>query len=205
MKTFIISLKIFLFFTILTGIAYPLLVTGIAQVAFHDKANGSLIVNDNHIIGSELIGQKFDTTIYFTSRPSAISYSPMPSGGSNYGLTNLKLKKLVEERKHQFITFNQLDSRDTIPSEMLFGSASGLDPHISQMAALLQVNRIAKARNFNTTQKQKLVQSVKNLTETPQFLVLGEERVNVLLLNLELNKLDQSITKKQIVNKIDIL
>jgi K+-transporting ATPase ATPase C chain len=195
MKTFIISLKIFLFFTILTGIAYPLLVTGIAQVVFNEKANGSLIVKDNQIIGSELIGQKFDTIIYFNSRPSAISYSPMPSGGSNYGLTNLKLKNLVEERKHQFISFNNLDSLATIPSEMLFGSASGLDPHISQMAALLQVDRVAKVRNFNATQKQNLVQCVKNLTETPQFLVLGKERVNVLLLNLELNKLDQSITK----------
>ena len=100
MKTFIISLKIFLFFTILTGIAYPLLVTGIAQVVFHEKANGSLIVKDNQIIGSELIGQKFDTIIYFASRPSAISYNPLPSGGSNYGLTNLKLKNLVDERKH---------------------------------------------------------------------------------------------------------
>ncbi len=197
MKTLIISLKIFLFFTILTGIAYPLLITGIGQVVFHEKANGSLIVKDNQIIGSELIGQNFDSIIYFTSRPSAISYNPLPSGGSNYGLTNLKLKNLVEERKHQFITFNQVDSLDTIPSEMVFGSASGLDPHISQMSALMQVDRVAKARNFNATQKQNLVQSVKNLTETPQFLVLGEVRVNVLLLNLELNRLDQSITNNK--------
>jgi len=197
MKTFIISLKIFLFFTILTGIAYPLLITGIAQVVFHEKANGSLIVKDNRIIGSELIGQNFDTIIYFTSRPSAILYNPLPSGGSNYGLTNLKLKNLVEERKHQFITFNQLDSLVTIPSEMLFGSGSGLDPHISQISALLQVDRIVNARNFNATQKQNLVQSVKNLTETPQFLVLGEERVNVLLLNLELNRLDQSVSNNK--------
>jgi len=80
-----------------------------------------------------------------------------------------------------------------IPKEMLFASASGLDPHISQKAALLQVDRVAKARNFNIIQKQNLVQSVKNLTETPQFKVLGEERVNVLILNLELNKFDQNI------------
>ena len=193
MKTFIISLKLFLFFTILTGISYPLLVTGIAQVVFNEKANGSFIIKDNQIIGSELIGQNFDTIIYFTSRPSAISYNPLPSGGSNYGLTNLKLKNLVEERKQKFITFNQLDTLCTIPSEMLFASASGLDPHISQMSALLQVDRIAKARNFNTIQKQNLVQSIKKNTETPQFLVLGEERVNVLVLNLALNKLDQGI------------
>jgi K+-transporting ATPase ATPase C chain len=192
MKTLIISLRIFLFFTLLTGVIYPLLVTGIAQVFYPAKANGSFIISGNQIIGSELIGQQFDSAIFFTSRPSAISYNPLPSGGSNYGLTNLKLKNLVDERKHQFIAFNQLDSLTTIPSEMLFASASGLDPHISQKAALLQVDRVAKARNFNTIQTQNLVQSVKNLTETPQFLVLGEERVNVLVLNLELNKLDKN-------------
>jgi potassium-transporting ATPase KdpC subunit len=197
MKTIIISIKIFLFFTILTGAVYPLLVTGIAQVVFPEKANGSLIVRDNKIIGSELISQQFDTEKYFTPRPSAVSYNPLPSGGSNYGLTNLKLKNLVAERKKQFIDFNQLDSLTEIPSEMLFASASGLDPHISQKAALLQVDRIAKTRNFNTIQKQNLVQSVKNHTEPPQFLVLGEERVNVLILNLELDNLDQNITNNK--------
>jgi K+-transporting ATPase ATPase C chain len=202
MKTIIISLKIFLFFTILTGIMYPLLITGISQVVFPVKANGSLIVIDNKIIGSELIGQQFDSTIYFTSRPSAISYNPLPSGGSNYGLTNVKLKNLVTDRKKQFIVFNKLDSLIVIPAEMLFASASGLDPHISQKAALLQVDRIVKARNFNTIQKQNLVQSIKNLTEPSQFLILGQERVNVLILNLELNKLDQNVIQK---NKIDSL
>jgi len=90
-----------------------------------------------------------------------------------------------------------LDSLTVIPSEMLFASASGLDPHISQKAALLQVDRVAKARNFNTIQKQNLVQFVKNITETPQLFVLGEERVNVLVLNLELNKPDQNITNNK--------
>ena len=104
----------------------------------------------------ELIGQQFDSTIYFSSRPSAISYNPLPSGGSNYGLTNAKLKNLVDGTKKQFIAFNQLDSLTVIPSEMLFASASGLDPHISPEAALLQVDRIAKARNFNNIQKAKL-------------------------------------------------
>jgi potassium-transporting ATPase KdpC subunit len=197
MKTIVISIRIFLFLTILTGVVYPLLVTGIAQVVFHEKANGSLIVRDNKIIGSELIGQYFDAEEYFTSRPSAISYNPLPSGGSNYGLTNLKLKNLVAERKKQFIVFNQLDALTDVPAEMLFASASGLDPQISQKAALLQVDRIARARNFNTIQKQNLVQSVKKLTETPQFLILGEERINVLILNLELDKIDRNITYKK--------
>lgn len=193
MKTLIISLKIFLFFTILTGILYPLFITGIAQIVFPSKANGSLIVKDNKLIGSELIGQQFDSSIYFSSRPSAISYNPLPSGGSNYGLTNVNLKKLVTERRHKFIAFNRLDSLTVIPSEMLFASGSGLDPHISQKAALLQVDRIAGARHFENTQKQKLINCVKDLTESPQFFCFGEERVNVLTLNLELDKLNQNI------------
>jgi potassium-transporting ATPase KdpC subunit len=188
MKTFIISLKIFLLFTVLTGIIYPLLITGIVQVLFPYQANGSLLIKDHKTIGSELIGQQYDSTIYFTSRPSAISYNPLPSGGSNYGLINIKLKNLVAERRQRFIAYNQLDSLTAIPSEMLFASASGLDPNISPKAALLQVNRIAKARSFNDVQKQKLIQCVKDLTEAPQFLVLGEERVNVLLLNLVVDK-----------------
>lgn len=193
MKTLVVALKIFLFFTVLTGIIYPLLVTGIAQLFFPYKANGSLIVKDGTVIGSELIGQKFDTVFYFTSRPSAISYNPLPSGGSNYGLTNAKLLNLVTERKTRFIVFNQLDSLSVIPSEMLFASASGVDPHISQKAALLQTERIAKSRNFNSVKRQNLLQCIRNLTENPQFLVFGEERVNVLVLNLELNRIDQNI------------
>ena len=198
MKIILISLKIFLFFTILTGIIYPLFVTGIAQVIFPLKANGSLIEFDNRAVGSKFIGQQFDSAKYFTSRPSAVSYNPLPSGGSNYGLTNVKLKYLVAERRIHYIAFNQLDSLTDVPSEMLFASASGLDPHISQKAALLQVDRVAQAHKFNTVQKQYLIQSIKDLTEQPQFLFLGEERVNVLILNIELYKMDQNspISKK---------
>jgi len=191
MKTFFIALKIFIFFTILTGIVYPLMVTGIAQLVFPSKANGSLIVKDNKTIGSELIGQQFDSAIYFSSRPSAISYNPLPSGGSNYGLTNVKLKSLVDERKRKFIEFNQLDSTTEIPSEMLFASASGLDPHISQKAALLQLDRIVRVRNFNSGQKQNLEKMITELTESPQFMIFGQERINVLKLNLELDKMAQ--------------
>jgi K+-transporting ATPase ATPase C chain len=189
MKTIFISLKIFLLLTVLTGIIYPLFVTGIAQLIFPGKANGSLIMRDNKIIGSELIGQPFDSIIYFTSRPSAVSYNPLPSGGSNYGLTNAKLKEQVAERKKQFVEFNKLDSLTVIPSEMLFASASGLDPHISAKAALLQVDRIVEARNYTKEQKEVLLHLIKNRTETPQFMILGDERINVLLLNLELDKI----------------
>jgi K+-transporting ATPase ATPase C chain len=197
MKTLIISLKIFLFFTVVTGIIYPLLVTGIAQVAFPAKANGSMVIKDNKTIGSELIGQQFDSVIYFTSRPSAISYNPLPSGGSNLGLTSSKLKNLVTERKLQFISYNNLDSLTEVPSEMLFASASGLDPHISPKAALLQINRIAKARNFSSNQTKALDQLVKKSVEQPQFLFFGEKRINVLALNMELDNMDRNILKSK--------
>lgn len=196
MKTLIISLKAFLFFTVITGIIYPLFVTGIAQIIFPYKANGSLIVRNNQVIGSELIGQQFDSAIYFSSRPSAVSYNPLPSGGSNYGLTNDKLKNLEVERRCNFISFNQLDSLKEVPSEMLFASASGLDPHISPEAAVFQIDRIAKARNFNAIQKQKLVEFVKINSEGPQFFCLGKERVNVLALNLELDEIKGGSTTK---------
>lgn len=194
MKTFITSLRIFLFFTILTGIVYPLFVTGIVRLAFPVQANGSLILKDNKMIGSELIGQQFDSTIYFSSRPSAIVYNPLPSGGSNYGLTNLKLKKLVHERAIQFNAFNGFDSLNVVPSEMLFASASGLDPHISPAAAVLQVDRIVRSRKFDDTRKMKLLNSIKELTEAPQYGFLGIERVNVLALNIELDKIDETKT-----------
>ncbi|MBK6963699.1 MAG: potassium-transporting ATPase subunit KdpC [Bacteroidales bacterium] len=189
MKTLITSIRILLFFTILTGIVYPLFVTGIVQFAFKDKANGSLIVKGNNVIGSKLIGQQFDSTIYFSSRPSAVSYNPLPSGGSNLGITNLKLKRTVEERKLSFIRFNQVDGLTDIPSEMLFASASGLDPHISPKAALLQVDRIAVARKFSSVQRSRLNETIENLTEKPQFYIFGEERINLLMLNIELDKL----------------
>ncbi len=188
MKTLYISLKIFLFFTVLTGIIYPLLITGIAQLTFPAKANGSLIVKNNKIIGSELIGQRFETNIYFTSRPSAISNNPLPSGGSNLSLTNSKLKHSVDSLRGEFILFNHLDTHAEIPSEMLFASASGLDPHISPEAAYLQVERISKARNLNESQKMSLKNYVSSSVNYPQFGLFGESCVNVLLLNLELDQ-----------------
>jgi K+-transporting ATPase ATPase C chain len=188
MKTIGIALRIFLFFTVLTGIVYPLAVTGISQLAFPSKANGSLIVNKHRVIGSELIGQSFDSTAYFNSRPSAIGYQTLPSGGSNLGVTSNKLKVQVEDRKKQFLACNGLGNNAVIPSEMLFASASGLDPHISPQAALLQVNRIAGARHLKAAQKTKLLQLIVQHTEKPQFYCLGQKRVNVLLLNISLDE-----------------
>lgn len=185
----IIALKFLFVMTILTGIIYPLFMTGVAQITFPAKANGSLITKDGKIIGSELIGQKLDSSIYFWSRPSAIDYNPVPSGASNYGPTSKALLKQVTDRRVLFASKNSITDTMSIPKEMIFASASGLDPDISAEAALMQVDRIVKARNFSTAKKQKLLKCIKDLTIAPQFSFLGEERINVLALNLELNKL----------------
>ena len=185
----LISVKIFVLLTVLLGAGYPLLVTGLAQLAFPDKANGSLIRDGNRLVGSELIGQKFDNDLYFSSRPSSTGYNTLPSGGSNLGPTSSKLKQLVADRKIQFREFNQLAGSEDVPSEMLFASASGLDPHISVAAALLQVDRICTVRLFTEMQKKQLLQLVGDLTESPQFGLFGEERVNVLNLNMKLDKI----------------
>lgn len=189
MKTTIIAIRIFLVLTLLCGVAYPLAVTGIAQVFFKGKANGSLIIQAEKIIGSELIGQATDSAKYFSPRPSATSYNTLPSGGSNLGLTSTKLQQQVSERKAAFINFNGLAANAEVPSEMLFASASGLDPHISPEAALLQVDRLARTRNLSSIKKKKLIQLVHKQTEEAQLGILGETRVNVLKLNLALDKM----------------
>jgi len=199
MKQIITSLKMLGIMTVLLGVIYPLFITGIAQLAFPQKANGSLInVNGNLITpyvtkfeprGSEFIGQKIDSVIWFHSRPSATDYNTLPTGASNLALTSKKLYDLVQARKQKFIDENNLPKGAAVPSEMLFASASGLDPHISPEAAKMQIDRISKVRGFSDKQKQQLSALIGQLTETPQFGIFGCARVNVLLLNLELDKM----------------
>ena len=188
-KQAITALKFLLGMTFLTGIIYPLLMTGIAQVSFPTKANGSLVYKDGKIAGSEFIGQQFDSTVYFSSRPSATGYNPVPSSGSNLGPTSIKLSTQVTERRRAFAERNALPDTTAIPVEMLFASGSGLDPHISPEAALLQVNRVSLSRNFTEAQKQQVIQLVKNKTEGPQFFIFGEPRINVFELNLALDNI----------------
>jgi potassium-transporting ATPase KdpC subunit len=185
----IIALKFLLVMTLLTGIIYPLFLTGVAQLAFPVKANGSLLLKDGKIIGSELIGQKFDTSIYFWSRPSATGYNPVPSGASNYGPTSDTLKKQVMARRILFSTKNSITDITSIPKEMIFASGSGLDPHISPESAILQLARVAAARNLDEARKQQIQQLIKNMTEEPQFFVFGEARINVFKLNLALDNI----------------
>jgi potassium-transporting ATPase KdpC subunit len=189
MKTLIVSIKAMLLLSLLTGILYPLLITGIAMAFFPKKANGSLIMKNDTLIGSGLIGQKFSSAVYFHSRPSASGYSALPSGGTNLGPTNHKLLESVLANRKTFLELNDLDSITFIPSEMVFASGSGLDPHISPKAALLQADRVARSRKFSAAQRDKLIRLIENLTEPPQFLMLGEERINILQLNIALDEI----------------
>ncbi|MFH1194168.1 MAG: potassium-transporting ATPase subunit KdpC [bacterium] len=187
MKTIITSSKILLFATIFTGIIYPLLITLIAQLVFPSGANGSLYFKNGKLLGSLLLGQNFTDSTYFHPRPSVIDYNPVPSGASNLGLTSKLLHQQYDERLEKFLVENNLKSGTVVPSEMLFASASGVDPHISKQAAYLQVDRIIKARNFPSSQNQKIIELIDLSVEYPQFGFLGDEVVNVLKLNIKLD------------------
>ncbi len=174
---------------ILTGIVYPGLVTVITSLLFHREAQGSLVESNGVILGSELIGQDFNSPKYFWSRPSINNYNPLPSGGSNLGLLNPLLKNKIIQREQTFLQANNIKEDLYIPPEMVTASASGLDPHISPTAALLQVNRVAKARGMNQNRQDQLVNLINELTEKRQFSLLGEPRINVFLLNLKIDSL----------------
>lgn len=175
------SIRMLVVMTVITGLAYPLIVTGIAQVAFKDQANGSLIYQNEKIVGSSLIGQPFSDPKYFWGRPSATS--PMPyngasSSGSNQGPTNPALKEAVEGR------IKDHGGKTPVPADLVTASGSGLDPHISPAAAEYQIARVAKARGIQESVLKELVQKH---TEARQLGILGEPRVNVLRLNLALD------------------
>jgi K+-transporting ATPase ATPase C chain len=181
-----------LLLTLITGVIYPLVVTGIAQVVFPSQANGSLIIKDGKAIGSELIGQSFDAPKYFWGRLSATGTFPYnafnaenltASSGSNYGPLNPALIQMVQAR---IDALKAADPANTapIPVDLVTASGSGLDPHISVAAALYQISRVAKARGMSQDAVRALVDTY---TEGRQFGFLGEPRVNVLELNLALD------------------
>jgi potassium-transporting ATPase KdpC subunit len=183
--------------TLTTGFAYPLAMTGIAQAIFPGQAQGSMIERNGTVVGSALIGQKFDSDKYFHGRPSATTatdpnnstktiaapYNAANSGGSNLGPSN---KALVDRVQGDLDKLNQENSSGSVPIDLVTTSASGLDPHISLEAALFQVPRIAKVRNLPETRIRQLVQ---DQTEGRLFGLFGEPRVNVLMLNLALDHL----------------
>jgi K+-transporting ATPase ATPase C chain len=182
------ALITFLILTVLTGLVYPLTVTGLAQLLFPHQANGSLIVRDGKIIGSELIGQYFDEPRYFWGRPSATSpfpYNAASSAGSNLGPTNPALAEAVKARIAALKAADPGNHRP-IPVDLVTASGSGLDPHISPASAAYHVSRVARARGLEQAVVQQLVAQH---TEGRQLGFLGEPRVNVLLLNLALDEL----------------
>jgi K+-transporting ATPase ATPase C chain len=183
------AIVVFVSLTVLTGVAYPLLVTGIAQTFFPEQANGSLIIVDGRREGSSLIGQPFADPKYFWSRPSATSpaYNAGASSGSNLGPTNPALLDAIRDRVKK-LREADLQAGPYVPVDLVTASASGLDPHISPAAAEYQVSRVAKTRNLDVSALHELV--AKHI-EGRTLGILGEPRVNVLLLNRALDALEK--------------
>lgn len=188
-KNLMISVWMTIATTVLLGIIYPLVVTGLAQVFFKDKANGQLIVQSGKVVGSRIIGQAFTGPAYFHSRPSAAGngYDAANSSASNLGPTN---QHLIDRVKSD-VAANQVDHPQGVPVDLVTTSGSGLDPHISPAAAEFQVERVSTERGARVDDVRQLV--IKH-TEGRQFGFLGEARVNVLELNLEL---DQEVPLKR--------
>lgn len=174
MKNLMISLRSYLMFTILLGLIYPVVMTGLSNVVFPFQSQGSFIEEQGKTVGSALISQKFTSEKYFWSRPSAVDHNPVPSGGSNLGPTSQNLQKSLADKDNK------------MPQDLLFASGSGLDPHISPEAAAYQVERVARARHLAPQQLEKLVAE---WTQGREWGFLGESRVSVLQLNLALDKI----------------
>ena len=184
------AVTLFVVLSVVTGLLYPLAVTGVAQTVFSHQANGSLITQNGKFVGSELIGQSFTALDHFWGRPSATAtmpYNASASGGSNQGPTNPALVDAVKTRIEALRAADPGNTR-AVPGDLITASASGLDPHISPAAADYQTARVAKARGLPLTQVQTLVQQH---TEAPWLGLFGEPRVNVLALNLALDSLSK--------------
>ncbi len=181
------AISITIVLMIVTGLCYPMLVTGIAQLVFPHQANGSLVTRDGRIVGSALIGQRFSDLRYFHSRPSAAGagYDPLASGGTNKGPTDAKLADTLIATAVDSIVARDRVPRGKVPADLATSSGSGLDPDISPASAAIQIARVAYARNVDSVTVAAIV--AKHI-KTPQFGVLGEPRVNVLELNLALDK-----------------
>lgn len=185
MKIRFINLRLVLVMTVLMGLGYPLVMTGIGLLVFPHQANGSLIHSeDGKLIGSELLAQPISSQGYFKPRPSAGDYATMPSGASNLSPVSKALYEKVSERKAQILKENGLPEGTVIPSDMLFASGSGLDPHISLEAAQLQAPRVARERNLPLEQVKSLIG--KHINHGGMF---GMDGVNVMTLNVALDKL----------------
>ncbi len=186
-KQIVPGIRLIFALTLLTGLFYPVMVTGLSQIFFRREANGSLITEKGRVVGSSLIGQNFTKPEYFHSRPSAAGdsgYDATSSGGSNLGPTSKKLVDRVRSDVEKFRQENP-DYHGPIPADLLTASGSGLDPHISPASALAQAPRVAKARGLKLNEVNRLIA---RFTEDPTFGILGDPRVNVLELNMALDQ-----------------
>jgi K+-transporting ATPase ATPase C chain len=199
MKELIRSVLVLIAMSLLTGVLYPFIVTGISRAGFQRQAQGSLLRTGDKLVGSALVGQRFSSPHYFHGRPSAIekAYDAGNSGGSNFGPSNAKFLEEVGGRVETVRKDNGLERTASVPADLVLASASGLDPHISVEAATIQVKRVAKARGVPEPDVQVLVE---RFIEMPLFGFLGEKRINVLRLNLALDNIasqvNQSLTKE---------
>jgi potassium-transporting ATPase KdpC subunit len=178
---------VFLLLTVITGILYPLVITAVAQIFFHHQANGSIILKDGKPSGSLLIGQQFDDPKYFWGRPSATSPTPfngVSSSGSNFGPMNPALRQRTESRIKLLRNLDP-ENKNLIPVDLVTSSASGLDPHISLAAAQYQLPRVARIRNIS---QEEVARMVAQNTQSRLLGVIGEPVVNVLQLNIDLDK-----------------
>lgn len=182
------AILVFIVFSVLCGLVYPFLITAVSQFIFPWRSNGSIITSGNQILGSELIGQKFSRFKYFHGRPSATdpAYNASASGGSNSGPSNAKFRDEVMKRIEEVRNENGLPSNIPIPADLVLASASGLDPHISVESAMLQVERIARERGVS---ESKVKEMVSQSIEHRLLGIWGQPRVNVLKLNLAMDKL----------------
>jgi len=181
------AILVFVVFSVLCGFVYPLFMTAVSQFLFPWRSNGSIIISGNQILGSELIGQMFKSPKYFHGRLSATdpAYNASGSMGSNLGPSNAKFLVEVMKRIEQVRNENELSSHTPIPPDLVLASASGLDPHISIESAMLQVTRIGKERGLSKSEVEKIV---RQHIEHPLLGIWGQPRVNVLKLNLAMDK-----------------
>ena len=180
------AVAVFVVLSLLTGLIYPLAITGVVQTLMPEKAEGSLLRVDGRIVGSELIGQMFTSPGYFHGRPSYVDYRANGSGGSNLGPSSSRLVELVRQNINQVRRENDLPPNSSIPADLVLFSGSGLDPDISVDSARLQVRRVAEARILKVSEVDKLVDEN---TQSSFFGILGQNRVNVCKLNIELDNL----------------
>lgn len=184
MKTVMTAVRLLMALTLLTGLIYPWAMTGLAGLLFPDESSGSLVHAGDRVVGSSLVGQSFSTGRFFWSRPSAVGYNPMPSGGTNLGPTSAVLRDSVQARAARLGA-----AVSDIPADLLTTSGSGLDPEISPEAALFQVDRVLKGRGYGPERDAAVRELIGRLTVPPTLGFLGEPRVNVLQLNLALDSL----------------